>query len=148
MVAGLRVLIGQLKERLPFRPYLIAIYYLALAQKGKTKHPSKRRAQRATFDHHQIMHLHSSSLLQGRRRWLGTGRAITYPGFGRSVHQSEGADCAPPNKHYCLPTQILVASYAPASFLLQTSSSHEFHLIDILRQVRDIPYGKNELQWT
>ena len=54
----------------------------------------------------------------------------------------------PPNKHYCLPTQILVASYAPDSFLLQTSSSHEFHLIDILRQVRDIPYGKNELQWT
>ena len=143
-----RLLIGQVKERLLFRPYLIPIYYLALAQKGKTKHPSKRRAQRATFDHHQIMHLHSSSLLQGRRRWLG--RAGNYlPRFWQiSTSIRGGRLCPPPNKHYCLPTQILVASYAPASFLLQTSSSHEFHLIDILRQVRDIPYGKNELQWT
>jgi hypothetical protein len=53
-----------------------------------------------------------------------------------------------PHTHYCLPTQILVDYYAPASFFLQTSSSHKFHLIDILRQVRDIPYDKNELQWT
>ena len=87
------------------------------------------------------------------------GGQLSNPGFSRSVHQLEGADCAPPplpppNTHYCLPTQILVAFYAPASFLLQTSSSHEFYLIDILRQVRDIPgmsylpYGKNDLQWT
>ena len=90
-----RLLIGQVKERLLFRPYLIPIYYLALAQKGKTKHPSKRRAQRATFDHHQIMHLHSSSSGVGDG-WAGW--AITYPGFGRSVHQSEGADCTPPQQ--------------------------------------------------
>ena len=132
-----------MKERLLFSPYLIPICYLALAQKGKTKHPSKRRAQRATFDHHQIMHLHSSSLLQGCRRWVG--RAGNYLPIQRGQTTKL---CPPPNTHYCLLTQILLASYAPASLLLQTSSSHEFHLIDILRQVRDIPYGKNEFQWT
>ena len=39
--------------------------------------------------------------------WVG--RAITYPGFGRTLYQPEGADCAP-----TLALPALVASYAPA----------------------------------